>query len=144
MFVPAHPLPVFEALGELFFSFYCRKRGLKRPGKKNGTALVGHAKSLFFAETEFFCRRIVSNKAAGGLRAKPFANVTLRCASFFSELGRSLRSRRGKPEAADVVKQANAAFPSWGNFGAATYVATKVVLDAAVAASKAGKLDRAA
>ena len=66
---------------------------------------------------------------AGGATDGSFASV------FFPDVS-------GKPEAADVVKQANAAFPSWGNFGAATYVATKVVLDAAVAASKAGKLDR--
>ena len=49
---------------------------------------------------------------------------------------------RGRPDAASVVAQADAAFPSWGNFGAATYVATTVLLDAAANASQAGTLDR--
>jgi branched-chain amino acid transport system substrate-binding protein len=49
----------------------------------------------------------------------------------------------GRPEAASIVTQADTAFPSWGNLGAATYVATTVLLDAAANASKNGKLDRA-
>jgi len=67
---------------------------------------------------------------AGGATDGSYASV------FFPDV-------RGNADAADVVKQADASFPSWGNFGAATYVATKVLLDAAVSASKAGKLDRA-
>jgi branched-chain amino acid transport system substrate-binding protein len=50
---------------------------------------------------------------------------------------------RGRPEAAGVVTQADAAYPTWGNFGAATYVATTVLLDAAASASQAGALNRA-
>ena len=67
---------------------------------------------------------------AGGATEGSYASV------FFPDVS-------GRPEAADMVKQANAAFPAWGNFGAATYVATTVVLDAAFNASKSGKLDRA-
>jgi branched-chain amino acid transport system substrate-binding protein len=66
---------------------------------------------------------------AGGATEGSYASV------FFPDVS-------GRPEAADVVKQANAAFPTWGNFGVATYVATTVLLDAAAAASKNGKLDR--
>ena len=50
----------------------------------------------------------------------------------------------GVAEAADVIAAADAAFPTWGNFGPPTYVATMVVLEAAVRASEAGHLDRAA
>ena len=60
----------------------------------------------------------------------PFASV------FFPDV-------TGNPEAAGMVAQANTAFPTWGGFGAATYVATTVLLDAAAQASKNGKLDRA-
>src|SRR5262249_27755034 len=67
---------------------------------------------------------------AGGATEGSYASV------FFPDI-------RARPEAADVVKQADAAYPSWGNFGAATYIATTALLDAAVAASKNGKLDRA-
>jgi branched-chain amino acid transport system substrate-binding protein len=67
---------------------------------------------------------------AGGATEGSYASV------FFPDVS-------GRPEAADVVKQANAAFPTWGNFGAATYVATKVLLDAAATASKGGTLSRA-
>ncbi len=67
---------------------------------------------------------------AGGATEGSFASV------FFPDI-------HNFPQAADLVKEADAAFPSWGNFGAATYVATTVVLDAAVAASMAGHLDRA-
>jgi branched-chain amino acid transport system substrate-binding protein len=67
---------------------------------------------------------------AGGANEGSYASV------FFPDVS-------GRAEAADVVKQANAAYPSWGGFGAATYVATTVLLDAAVQASQAGKLDRA-
>jgi len=68
--------------------------------------------------------------SAGGATEGSYASV------FFPDV-------HGRPEAADVVKQADAAFPTWGNFGAATYVATTVFLDAAVNASKAGSLTRA-
>ena len=68
--------------------------------------------------------------SAGGATEGSYASV------FFPDV-------HGRPEAADVVKQADAAFPTWGNFGAATYVATTVLLDAAVNASKAGSLTRA-
>ena len=67
---------------------------------------------------------------AGGANEGSYASV------FFPDI-------TGKPEAADVVKQANAAYPSWGGFGAATYVATTALLDAAVDASKGGTLSRA-
>ncbi|MBF8282497.1 MAG: Peripla BP 6 protein [Anaerolineales bacterium] len=49
----------------------------------------------------------------------------------------------GVAEAADVIAAADAAFPTWGSFGPPTYVATMVVLEAAVRASEAGHLDRA-
>ncbi len=45
-------------------------------------------------------------------------------------------------EAADVIVAADAAFPTWGSFGPPTYVATMVVLEAAVRASEAGNLTR--
>jgi branched-chain amino acid transport system substrate-binding protein len=48
----------------------------------------------------------------------------------------------GVPAAADVVKAADASGTSWGNFGPPTYVATMVVIEAAVRASEAGHLDR--
>jgi branched-chain amino acid transport system substrate-binding protein len=67
---------------------------------------------------------------AGGATEGSYASV------FFPDVS-------GRPEAADMVKQANASFPSWGNFGAATYVATKVLLDAAASASQGGTLSRA-
>lgn len=67
---------------------------------------------------------------AGGATEGSYASV------FFPDVS-------ARPEAADVVKQANTAFPTWGNFGAATYVATTVLMDAAAAASKGGTLSRA-
>lgn len=48
----------------------------------------------------------------------------------------------GVAEAADVIAAADAAFPTWGSFGPPTYVATMVVLEAAVRASEAGNLTR--
>jgi branched-chain amino acid transport system substrate-binding protein len=48
----------------------------------------------------------------------------------------------GVAEAASVVAAADAAFPTWGSFGPPTYVATQVVLEAAVRASEAGNLTR--
>jgi branched-chain amino acid transport system substrate-binding protein len=68
--------------------------------------------------------------AAGGATEGSYASV------FFPDI-------RPIASAADLVKAADAAFPSWGNFGAATYVATTVVLEAAAAAGDAGHLDRA-
>ncbi len=68
--------------------------------------------------------------SAGGANEGSFASV------FFPDI-------RQKPEAASVVAAADKAFPTWGNFGAATYVAVTVMLDAAANASKAGHLDRA-
>ncbi len=68
--------------------------------------------------------------SAGGATEGSYASV------FFPDI-------RPIPEAADLVKAADAAFPSWGNFGAATYVATTVVLQAVAAAGDAGSLDRA-
>ena len=44
--------------------------------------------------------------------------------------------------AAAVVAAADAAAPGWGNFGPPTYVATLVVLEAAIRASQAGALTR--
>jgi branched-chain amino acid transport system substrate-binding protein len=49
----------------------------------------------------------------------------------------------GVAEAADVIAAADAAFPTWGSFGPPTYVATMVVLEAAVHAHQAGDLTRA-
>jgi len=49
---------------------------------------------------------------------------------------------RGVADAKDVITAADAAFPTWGSFGPPTYVATMVVLEAAVRASEAGHLDR--
>ena len=49
----------------------------------------------------------------------------------------------GVAEAKDVIAAADKAFPTWGSFGPPTYVATTVVLEAAVRASEAGHLDRA-
>ena len=50
---------------------------------------------------------------------------------------------RGIAGAAEVVKAADASGTGWGSFGPPTYVATMVVLEAAVRASEAGHLDRA-
>jgi branched-chain amino acid transport system substrate-binding protein len=50
---------------------------------------------------------------------------------------------RGIAGAAEVVKAADASGTGWGSFGPPTYVATMVVLEAAVRASEAGSLDRA-
>ena len=47
------------------------------------------------------------------------------------------------PAAADVVKAADAAYPGWGSFGPPTYVATMVVLEAAMRASAGGNFTRA-
>jgi branched-chain amino acid transport system substrate-binding protein len=52
-------------------------------------------------------------------------------------------SIKNVPEAADLIAKADKAFPTWGDFGPPTYVATLVVLEAAVRASEAGHLDRA-
>ena len=41
-----------------------------------------------------------------------------------------------------VIAAADKAFPTWGSFGPPTYVATMVILEAAVRASGAGQLDR--
>ncbi len=68
--------------------------------------------------------------SAGGATEGSYASV------FFPDI-------RQKPEAAGVVAAADKAFPTWGNFGAATYVAVTVVLEASANASKAGHLDRA-
>jgi branched-chain amino acid transport system substrate-binding protein len=67
---------------------------------------------------------------AGGANEGSYASV------FFPDIS-------AKPEAAGMVAEANTAFPTWGGFGAATYVATTVLLDAAASASKAGALNRA-
>ncbi len=48
----------------------------------------------------------------------------------------------GIAAAAEVVKAADAAAPGWGSFGPPTYVATMVVLEAAMRASQAGTLTR--
>ena len=48
----------------------------------------------------------------------------------------------GVAEAATVIAAADQAFPTWGSFGPPTYVATMVVLEAAVRASEAGSLTR--
>ncbi|MBI3242117.1 MAG: branched-chain amino acid ABC transporter substrate-binding protein [Chloroflexi bacterium] len=48
----------------------------------------------------------------------------------------------GVDEAADLVAAADEAFPTWGSFGPPTYVATLVVLEAAVRASEAGNMTR--
>jgi branched-chain amino acid transport system substrate-binding protein len=49
----------------------------------------------------------------------------------------------GVAEAASVIAAADKAFPTWGSFGPPTYVATMVILEAAMRASAAGHLDRA-
>ncbi len=49
----------------------------------------------------------------------------------------------GEASAADVIKAADAANPGWGSFGPPTYVATMVVLEAAMRASEADSLTRA-
>lgn len=49
----------------------------------------------------------------------------------------------GVAEAKDVMAAADKSFPTWGSFGPPTYVATMVVLEAAMRASAAGHLDRA-
>ena len=67
---------------------------------------------------------------AGGATEGSYASV------FFPDV-------HGRLEAASMVTQADAAFPSWGTLGAATYVATTVLLDAAAQAGRNGKLDRA-
>src|SRR5262249_41629944 len=76
----------------------------------------------FFSQSDFI-------KGAGGATEGSY------CSVFFPDL-------RAIPAAADVAKEMDAAFPAWGPFGAPTYVATTVLLNAAVTASKGGKLDR--
>jgi branched-chain amino acid transport system substrate-binding protein len=50
---------------------------------------------------------------------------------------------RRLPEAADLVKAADAASSTWGNYGAASYVATTVVLQGVAATRTANNLTRA-
>jgi len=91
--------------------------------KDQGLSIPVFGGDGFFSQKDFI-------DGAGGATEGSYASV------FFPDL-------RSIPAAADVAKAMDAAFPAWGPFGAPTYVATTILLDGAVTASKAGKLDRA-
>jgi len=109
----------------VFFAGQIPSQGalLAKQLKEQGVDIPVFGGDGFFSSKEYI-------DDAGGATEGSYASV------FFQDI-------RGIAEAADVAKAADAAFPTWGNFGPPTYAATIVVLEAAVRAHKAGNLSRA-
>jgi branched-chain amino acid transport system substrate-binding protein len=109
----------------VFFAGQIPSQGalLAKQLKEQGVDIPVFGGDGFFSSKEYI-------NDAGGATEGSYASV------FFQDI-------RGIAEAADVAKAADAAFPTWGNFGPPTYAATIVVLEAAVRAHKAGNLSRA-
>jgi branched-chain amino acid transport system substrate-binding protein len=109
----------------VFFAGQVSSQGaaLAKAMKDQGLSVPIFGGDGFFSQKDFI-------DGAGGATEGSY------CSVFFPDL-------RSIPAAADVAKEMDAAFPAWGPFGAPTYVATTILLNAAVTASQAGKLDRA-
>lgn len=109
----------------VFFAGQIASQGasLAKAMKDQGLSVPVFGGDGFFSQKDYI-------DGAGGATEGSYASV------FFPDL-------RTLPAAADVAKAMDTAFPAWGPFGAPSYVATTLVLDAAASASQAGKLDRA-
>jgi len=109
----------------VFFAGQVTSQGalLAKQLKEQGVAIPVFGGDGFFSQKDYI-------DDAGGATEGSYASI------FAPDI-------HGVAAAADVIKAADAANPGWGNFGPPTYVATMVVLEAAVRASEAGHLDRA-
>jgi len=108
----------------VFFAGQVASQGasLAKAMKDQGLSVPVFGGDGFFSQKDYI-------DGAGGATEGSYASV------FFPDL-------RSLPAAADVAKEMDTAFPAWGPFGAPSYVATTLLLDAAVTASQGGKLDR--
>jgi branched-chain amino acid transport system substrate-binding protein len=108
----------------VFFAGQIASQGalLARQLKEQGVDIPVFGGDGFFSQKDYITD-------AGGATEGSFASI------FAPDI-------HGVGEAADVVAAADASGTSWGNFGPPTYVATQVVLEAAVRASEAGNLTR--
>jgi branched-chain amino acid transport system substrate-binding protein len=109
----------------VFFAGQVASQGasLAKAMKDQGMSVPIFGGDGFFSQKDYI-------DGAGGATEGSYASV------FFPDL-------RTIPAAADVAKAMDAAFPAWGPFGAPTYVAATILMQAAMAASQGGKLDRA-
>jgi branched-chain amino acid transport system substrate-binding protein len=109
----------------VFFAGQVASQGasLAKAMKEQGLSVPIFGGDGFFSQTDYI-------DGAGGATEGSYASV----------FGVDLRTL---PAAADVAKAMDVAFPAWGAFGAPTYAATTILLEAAASASQAGKLDRA-
>ncbi|MBI3361687.1 MAG: branched-chain amino acid ABC transporter substrate-binding protein [Chloroflexi bacterium] len=109
----------------VFFAGQVSEQGalMAKQLKEQGVAIPVFGGDGFYSQKGYI-------DSAGGATEGSYASV------FFPDI-------RPIAEAKSVVDAADKAFPTWGNFGAASYVAVTVFLEAAANASKAGSLDRA-
>jgi branched-chain amino acid transport system substrate-binding protein len=108
----------------VFFAGQIASQGalLARQLKEQGVDIPVFGGDGFFSEKDFITD-------AGGATEGSYASI------FAPDI-------HGVADAAEVIAAADATGTTWGNFGPPTYVATQVVLEAAVRASEAGSLTR--